>query len=730
MPRLTYTNLLIFLLFMTCFGLGAQTMISQQGLNAPQERDPVLRADGQVLFFTRPDFENNKGTDNAADIWITNRFADGSWGRALNPGSPINSFAHDRALAVSPDGSRLAVLRTGAVSYIDLLETSGRNWRVLATWMLPEDVAPRYDLTFNPNGQQLIYSAYDRGNLNLFRREALPNGLWERPEALNELNGPGNETGPSLAADGRTLYFQRDGGRWFRQSSPGDRPEAVAISGSISQFSPSLISREIVAVVKTGSASEHLKLLPLSNTDLPPAGEVVRGQLLAPPPLGEDVTNITLNNGKSLGVRPDALERYALFLRTGESLLGATVNNKSAAGGLATTQTINAPSSDRSRIEAGITRRQRELDRLDSERRTYDLVVPKTEDIELAALRNQYRSISGDTLPPRTAAKGTETNTRYAAELSELERMKAKFRRQQNEKLEQRSRGNHSWSSKETAKPTPASPAVPRIGESYRPIDPAVTAAAREHAYQDSLRIAAEIRAGLQSNNSPRVYERETWENQVREGLPRTEPLSPTEVVNLDADYQRKLSELEALRAELRRLDGTPAPANNNNQPSTYSPPADQRWTAKGDPANRTSTPQAYSQPASPASQNQAATYRPAGNTISTASGNGTSATGLRGAPMPAGISFIPNTAYPDSRGYTGLDQLLGLIQQSTSVLEIRVHTPLDLPPRAAQLLSEERAITIRNFLAEKGVPSANYKVIGFGNNVTGRQGERVEVVR
>jgi outer membrane protein OmpA-like peptidoglycan-associated protein len=97
---------------------------------------------------------------------------------------------------------------------------------------------------------------------------------------------------------------------------------------------------------------------------------------------------------------------------------------------------------------------------------------------------------------------------------------------------------------------------------------------------------------------------------------------------------------------------------------------------------------------------------------------------------MPAGISFIPNTAYPNSRGYTGLDQLLGLIQQSTSVLEIRVHTPLDLDPRAAQLLSEERAITIRNFLADKGISSTNYKVIGFGNNITGQQEERVEVIR
>jgi outer membrane protein OmpA-like peptidoglycan-associated protein len=123
-------------------------------------------------------------------------------------------------------------------------------------------------------------------------------------------------------------------------------------------------------------------------------------------------------------------------------------------------------------------------------------------------------------------------------------------------------------------------------------------------------------------------------------------------------------------------------------------------------------------------------TYETAKDKTPTAADYSNSSTGLRGAPMPAGISFIPNTAYPNSRGYTGLDQLLGLIQQSTSVLEIRVHTPLDLDPRAAQLLSEERAITIRNFLADKGISSTNYKVIGFGNNVTGQQKERVEVIR
>lgn len=729
MLRLTSTYLLIFLFYLNCSGLEAQTMISQLGLDAPQEIDPVLRADGQVLFFTRPDFENNKGTDNAADIWITNRYADGSWGRALNPGSPINSFAHDRALALSPDGVHLAVLRTGAANFIDLLETSGRNWRVLATWTLPEDVYPRYDLTFDPNGQQLIYSAYNQGNLDLFRREALPNGLWGRAEALSELNGPGNETAPYLSSDGRTLYFQRDGNRWFKQSSPGSQPSSVAIPGSVRQFSPMLNGREIVAVVKTGSAGDHLQLVSASGADLPPPGEVLRGQLSAPPPLGEDVTRIAISNGQSLTVRPDVLQRYAVFLRAGEKLAvgSPAVNASRTTGSMAGTKLVNAPASDRKRIEASIVRRQRELDRLDRNRREYDLIAPKTEDPELAALRDQYRSINGDTLPPQATAKGTKTDTRYAAELSELERMKAKFRRQQNDKLDQRSRGNHSWSGTETAKPVAASTTVPRIGESYRPVDPAGVAAARERSYQDSLRLAAEIRAGLQRDNGPRVYERASWENQVREGLPREEPLSPTEVAKLDADYQRNLSELEALRAELQRLDGTAPGATN--QPATYAPAPAQQWATKGNNYPN-SAPQTYGQPAASPQPVPATAYGAPQNQTPPASGYRAPSAGPGGAPMPAGISFIPNTAYPDSRGYTGLDQLFGLIQQSTSLLEIRVHTPADLDPRAAQLLSEERATTIRNFLTEKGIPSANYQVIGFGNNITGQQGERVEVVR
>jgi len=324
MPRPSYTKLLILFLCFASLGLSAQSWVSRTGSSTPREMDPVLRPDGGALFFTRPDFANNKGTDNAADIWITPRYEDGSWGRALNPGSPINTFAHDRALAFSPDGSRLAVLRTGGANYIDLLETSGRNWRIIDSWPLPEGVAPRFDLTFDANAQRLIYSTYHNGHLDLYRRTALPNGQWAAAEPLSPLNGPGNETGPSLSPDGRTLYFRRDGGRWFLQPSQGERPSPMGLPTNIRQFSPSLTSREVIAMtVESSSAGERLQVLSADTKDLPAPVQLTRGYLPDALPPGANTAMVMLDDGNSLAVRPDALRRYAVFLRRGELLANA-----------------------------------------------------------------------------------------------------------------------------------------------------------------------------------------------------------------------------------------------------------------------------------------------------------------------------------------------------------------------------------------------------------------------
>ncbi|MEM9261872.1 MAG: OmpA family protein, partial [Bacteroidota bacterium] len=175
---------------------------------------------------------------------------------------------------------------------------------------------------------------------------------------------------------------------------------------------------------------------------------------------------------------------------------------------------------------------------------------------------------------------------------------------------------------------------------------------------------------------------------------------------------------------------------------NTRVPSTERRWSAKGNPNNTYPParveeqrpqypPTEYRQPA-PATyqtpvrntttrQPEPATYGYPATTRTTPAPN----TGI-----PAGISFIPNTAYPDGAGYGGLDQLVRQIQSATSVVEIRVHTPAQLDRRAAQLLSEERAITIRDYLLEQGISAKHFRVLGYGNNLTGQGGERVEVLR
>ena len=714
--------------------LAAQGSIGGDRPGAPAEQYPVLQPDGKKLYFVRPDFADNKGTDNAADIWVRNRNADGSWQRALNPGSPINSFAHDRILSVSPDGNRLGILRTGAVSYLDLLEISGRSWRIIDSWTIPEDVYPRYDLTFDVNAQELTYSAYADGQLDLFRRRALPGALWTEPEPLTVLNGPEDESSPTLAPDGRTLYFRRNAGRWYRQTDRNLRPRAVSIPPTALSFTPSLLTDELIAAEPTSNGKLRLRSLPATTTDLPPRASLTRGQLRAALPAGQTTATIQLSEATELSVRPDALNRYAVFLRPGEDpgARAATTATGNPTVGEPVVATTDAPPplTDRQLLENGIAQRQAALDRLDNERRKYDLVAPRTTDPELSALQQRYDAVTGrDTVPPTTGNRATD---RYAAELAELERMKARFRRQQEDRLQQRN----------GTTPATAPSTTTRTAKGSRPAtygnqrQTASRNAARGPAYQDSLRIASEVAASLRRDATPRAYEREAWENEVRQGLPRTEPLSREESARLDAEYQKSLTELETLRARLRKLEGPPT----NPQPVTQAPPAaasNPQWQARSsEPAPATygtarPSPPATSPYPAPATAPTAQGNR-ATDTYSTPYPTATPSGPARysGAPMPAGISFIPNTAYPDSRGYQGLDQLIGLIRQSTSVLEIRVHTPAELDPRVAQLLSEERAVTIRNHLLSQGVPQQNFRTVGFGNNLTGPEGERVEVVR
>ena len=190
----------------------------------------------------------------------------------------------------------------------------------------------------------------------------------------------------------------------------------------------------------------------------------------------------------------------------------------------------------------------------------------------------------------------------------------------------------------------------------------------------DSTLLRSGVRSGLYPDQRPSAYERRGWENDVSYDLPPPGEFDSAESIRLDSMYARQLREVEALRAQLRE--------------------------------SRTET--------------TARAVAPPTGTVTPPAG------ALAARVLP--ISFIRNTAYPNSGGYAGLEELATAIRRSGTILEVRVHTARELDRRAAQLLSEERAVTIRNFLTEAGIASENYRVIGFGNHESAA-GERVELL-
>ncbi|MGB3799294.1 MAG: OmpA family protein [Lewinella sp.] len=506
-------------LLFTCLPLGGQDSAAE----LIRERDPVIAAAGDVLYFTRPDYVWNQGPDNLPDIWMRCRDSRGNWQPAINPGSPINSFGPDRLLGVSVDGNRLAVLRGGAAAAVDLLERSGRNWRITESWSLPADVRNPDDLTFNASSLTLVYATRAHGleNQDLYIRRADIDGDWSAAQPLGKVNNEGDEGTPQFASDGRTLFFRRSG-RWWRQA---DRDQPAVVTEIASRFlQVTACSSQAMGMTDEVGRDERIADLRIPEAQLISPGELHFASLGSPPAPGELTADVPLSTGVSLRVQPDLLGRYAVFLRDGEVDFPTSsvpmIDQRRAPGSLASVNSL--PTHDRSGyLRRHLARRQRELAQLSELRQ------------QMAFTRTGSASVLlADTLPPDTQEKGGgSTRSRYAEDLSELERMKEKFRKQQRERMRQRDR----------------SASLPfTVGEVETPPQTSAPSAV------DSAQLRANVQTGLFAPQPAPLTEHRRWENSLRTDLPNTGSLSASEIARLDEEYARQMEEIETLRQQLQ----------------------------------------------------------------------------------------------------------------------------------------------------------------------------------
>ena len=716
MPSSIQFVLILFLLF-GAGPLSGQIIDARIGSGKTAEQDPVLSPRGDQLFFTRPDHKNNQGRDDAPDVWVRTRRADGSWNRAINPGPPINSYAADRLLGFNPDGTRIAVLRDGKERYVDVLQRDGRSWKKLARAQVPQQVGKSDDVAYNLVTGELVYaSSKETGGADLYLLAPESNGTWSTPRPVVGTNTDADEGRPFFAADGRTLYFFRSSAGWLQQIDRGEDASLTRIPILSQRFTVGLDDAQRAAPAVVGLAGSglnaELRSMLISERDQPRPGRVVTP--------GTTADEYALTSGVLLW--PGSLAATTLlFLRDDERLVnGEELSDlgqvRIPAGGV---QSQNAPEMRKvdaaSELEYDILRYENYLTTLEAERRRV---------VELSRWPQGGRTALStvgdrDTLPPGRAARRSDP---HAEDLDELEAMKAKFRRQQ----DRRRGGNDHAEVTFRPRVDTSEVAYPRTADGYTPPPPPRNRRlARERYRRDSLDRRSQIRNGL---STPAATPDRGWEHELSRGLPSEttgRPGAAATLSQIDEEYQRQYAELERLRSELSRLRNQSSQTSPGGRTQAKSPHVTDDYPTPAPPRpygddRRTTPPTTYDAPdrtpagASPVRAPSAPPYVEPG--------------AHQPALATSAISFIPNTAYPDGAGYGGLEQLLGYVRRAKNTVEVRIHTAVDLPRRTAQLLSEERATTVREYLIEQGIAERHFTVVGYGNNLTGKGGERVEV--
>jgi ankyrin repeat protein/beta-lactamase regulating signal transducer with metallopeptidase domain len=194
-------------------------------VNGPDyEWDPCISADGLSLYF----LSRRSGGLGGADIWVITREAkDDPWGTPVNLRSPINSTAFEGAPCVSADGLQLYFTsdRPGGCGGYDLWVSERPT--VEDAWRAPVNLGPPINSPLSENGPSI-----SADGLSLYFSEHIATGArlgglggadiwvatrkskndpWGNPVNLGPtVNGPDADTSPSISVDGLSLFFMSD----------------------------------------------------------------------------------------------------------------------------------------------------------------------------------------------------------------------------------------------------------------------------------------------------------------------------------------------------------------------------------------------------------------------------------------------------------------------------------------------------------------------------------------
>jgi outer membrane protein OmpA-like peptidoglycan-associated protein/tetratricopeptide (TPR) repeat protein len=183
---------------------------------------PSLTADEQKLYFTR--HIKAQGISQE-DIFVSEKDAEGNWGKSVSVSSNINTLTNEGAHSISADGRLLYFTmceHQGGYGSCDIYVSK----RVGNEWSRPENLGPEINTAHKETQPCLsadgmaLYFVSSRpggyGKLDIWMTYKKPDGKWGTPINLGpEINSEGIEERPFMHPDNQTLYFASDGRKGF-----------------------------------------------------------------------------------------------------------------------------------------------------------------------------------------------------------------------------------------------------------------------------------------------------------------------------------------------------------------------------------------------------------------------------------------------------------------------------------------------------------------------------------
>lgn len=307
------------------------------------DAEPKLSPDGTRLYFCRRSNPDNIGD---ADIWYSEMHKTGEWLKAVNQGRPVNNESFNQLIGIRADGNAMVILGNYQQDNPTNVYISKR---ISGKWTNPEPMTIKnsvqgtsYGIT--PDFQTLIISKKESlfDTEDLFVAFRTGENSWSEPVDMGTvINTENAETFPTIASDGKTLYFSSDGhdgfggydifiakrldSTWTKWSEPLNIGDKINTSGYDADFT--VDARGEYAYVSSNADAVgnefNIYRIKLPEEARPDPVVILKGNVYekgSETPLVVKVTYNRLSDGKNLGTVTSNAESggYKIVLPYGE----------------------------------------------------------------------------------------------------------------------------------------------------------------------------------------------------------------------------------------------------------------------------------------------------------------------------------------------------------------------------------------------------------------------------